>query len=159
MEPRSPCRFPKPISPATAAETVPLEEPKLVRSSFHGLSAELVFPPRELPQRHLRHEHRAGVLEPVDDGRVPVRHPVHEDARTPGRADAARVQEILHAVGKPVQDAAAVARSQLLVRALSGLEGVVARDGDHGGELAAVVVAWLAGQLEGRHVQLSARSR
>ena len=44
--------------------------------------------------------------------------------------------------------------AQLPVGALGGLEGVVARDGDHGGQLAVVVGAGLAGQLEGRHVQL-----
>ena len=49
MEPPVSVPIPKPISPATAAETVPLEEPKLVRSSFHGLSAELVFPPANSP--------------------------------------------------------------------------------------------------------------
>ena len=45
IEPPVSVPIPKPMSPATAAETVPLEEPKLVRSSFQGLSAELVFPP------------------------------------------------------------------------------------------------------------------
>ena len=65
MEPPVSVPIPKPMRPATAAETVPLEEPKLVRSSFHGLSAELVFPPANSPERVLRLEHRAGAFEHV----------------------------------------------------------------------------------------------
>ena len=49
IEPPVSVPMPKPISPATAAETVPLDDPKLVRSSFHGFSAELVLPPANSP--------------------------------------------------------------------------------------------------------------
>ena len=45
--------IPKPIRPATAADTVPLDEPKLVRSSFQGFSAELVLPPANSPSEFL----------------------------------------------------------------------------------------------------------
>ena len=49
IEPPVSVPMPKPISPETAAATVPLEDPKLVRSSFQGFSAELVFPPANSP--------------------------------------------------------------------------------------------------------------
>ena len=49
MDPPVSVPIPNPISPATAAETVPLDDPKLVRSSFHGFSAELVLPPANSP--------------------------------------------------------------------------------------------------------------
>ena len=68
------------MNPATAAATVPLDEPKVVRSSFHGLSAVLVFPPGELAHRHLSHEHGARGLELLDDRAVPVRNVVREDS-------------------------------------------------------------------------------
>ena len=50
IEPPVSVPMPKPMSPATAAETVPLDDPKLVRSSFQGLRAELVLPPGEFAQ-------------------------------------------------------------------------------------------------------------
>ena len=53
IEPPVSVPIPKPISPATAAETVPLEDPKLVRSSFQGFSAELVLPPANSPSEFL----------------------------------------------------------------------------------------------------------
>ena len=49
IEPPVSVPIPKPMSPATVAETVPLEEPKLVRPSFQGLSALLVLPPANSP--------------------------------------------------------------------------------------------------------------
>ena len=49
IEPPVSVPIPKPMSPATVAATVPLDEPKLVRSSFQGFSALLVLPPANSP--------------------------------------------------------------------------------------------------------------
>ena len=52
-----------------------------------------------------------------------------------------------------MQNAPRVPGRQFAVGALGGLEGVVARNRDHGGQLALVVLARLARQLEGRNIQ------
>ena len=152
---RSRCRSPKPIRPATAAEDRPRWR---IRSwcgpVSRGLSAELVFAAGELSQRVLGHEHRPGGFEPLDDRRVPVGHPVTKDARAPGGADAAGVEEILHPVGGCRGGCCAGRRRPARGRRVRRLRGAWSR------AIVTMVaslpwwsLAGLAGELEGRRVQ------
>src|SRR3989442_342940 len=127
-------------SPSSAAAELASTPPRVPSARVMGIPGGLAgpvdrrfrlpvpHPARELHHGELRHEHRPGVPQPRDDGGVRIEHLIAVGLRAPGRLVALRRQEILHAVGNPVQRAAPPPPTDLAVRLRRFDEGALARE-------------------------------
>ena len=95
---------------------------------------------RQRAHRQLGAQHRAGVAQPLDDGRVHLRHPPFVGCGPPRRPDPFGVEQILHAERDAMQRSAVAAGLDLLVSGGGLRARQVLRQRDDAVELIAVVL-------------------
>ncbi len=100
------------------------------KPGVNRLAAEPDIVERQRPERQLRDQHRACVVQPANDGRVFRRHPVPKGLSAIGRWDVLCVEQILYAVRDAVQWTSILARSDLGVGLLCARQRMVFGDRD-----------------------------
>ena len=95
-----------------------------------GLATEPTLSTRHRPHGKLGHQHRARVVQAINNRRIVGGHLVHKRLCTPRGANSLGVEQIFHTVGDAVQGTAIVAPCDLRIGTRGLLKAVLFRDRD-----------------------------